>query len=409
MKEAPVGEGRQRRIAMVAYTHYATDPRCRREAELCLDAGWEVDFFALRGSRGDAPLSPGLHLVEMPMDRYRGGSAAAYVGSYLRFLLLASGALLRRHLFRRYAVVHVNTMPDFMVLTALVPRLLGARVILDVHDVMPEIYMTKFGVGPDHWKIRLLRCQEVWSARIAHAVLTAEHPKAELLAEHGVPPGKIRVLLNLPDERIFPERPVAPRDVPDAPGDPFRVVYHGTVAHRLGLDLGIAAVELAWKRYPGMRYRILGDGDQLPELRRLVAERGLDDVVGFTGRFLPVERILPELMAAHLALIPTRPAVSTDYMLPTKLIEYLQIGVPSLVTPTRTVRWYFGEHHPLYLEDTRPEAIAGKLIWARENYGEVCRLAADMREEFLSRYRWREHGPTYLALLDELAGGDARG
>ena len=152
---APTPSNRDR-IAMVAYTHYQTDPRCRREATLAAQAGWDVHFYAL-SQDGSARTSTveGITLHELAMPRYRGGSAAAYVWSYVRFLTLASFVVQKHHLKSRFAVVHVNTMPDFMVGAALLPRLFGAKVILDVHDVMPEIYMTKFRVPATHWKIRL--------------------------------------------------------------------------------------------------------------------------------------------------------------------------------------------------------------------------------------------------------------
>jgi glycosyltransferase involved in cell wall biosynthesis len=395
---------RTRRIAMVAYTHYQTDPRCRREAELCVEAGWEVDFYALRRSGGGDVDLRGVRLLELGMDRYRGGSAAAYILSYVEFLLRAMVALARGHQRRRYDVVHVNTMPDFMVLAALWPRLRGARVVLDIHDVMPEIYMTKFRLPANHWKIRLIRAVEVWSTRMAHRVLTAEHPKAELLAEHGVAPDRIRVLLNLPDNRIFPRR----HPVDDAPAGPddraFRLVYHGTVAHRLGLDLAIGALIELRGRCPEATLRIIGDGDHLPELHRLTDELGLNDRVDFSDAFVPIETIVPELAEAHLAVIPTRFEISTDYMLPTKLIEYLRLGVPALFTPTRTIRWYFGDECVFYLDDPTPAAIADKIAWVRDNMAEARALTAELQENFFARYDWERHKQAYLDMLDELVG-----
>lgn len=395
----------RRRVAMVAYTHYGTDPRCRREASLAAGGGWDVHFYALsQDGRARTSTTEGITLHELGMPRYRGGSAGAYVGSYLRFLLLAGWALQRDHLRSRFDVVHVNTMPDFMVGTALLPRLLGAKVVLDVHDVMPEIYMTKFGVGRDHWKIRLIRAVEVASARCAHRVLTAEHPKAELLAEHGVPREKIEVLLNLPDDRLFAPRFVL-EDGPRGPEDEFRLIYHGTIAHRLGMDNAVGALDLLRNELPGARLALFGDGDQVPELRAQVADAGLAGRVDFSDGFLPIEEIIPSIARAHLAVLPTRHEVSTDYMLPTKLLEYLAFGVPSVFTPTRTVRHYFGDDHPLFIHEPTPERTAEKIRWVHANYAEAKRLTAEMQESWFSRYHWPEHKQRYLRLLDALSGG----
>jgi glycosyltransferase involved in cell wall biosynthesis len=330
------------------------------------------------------------------------------LGSYLRFLTLAAWRVQAAHWRRRYQVIHVNTMPDFMVATALLPRLFGARVILDVHDVMPEIYMTKFRLPAHHWKIRLIRAVEVLAARVSDAVLTAEHPKADLLAEHGVPRDKIRVLLNLPDDALFPLQFVVPEPalVGSEAVDPhaeFRLVYHGTLTHRLGLDQAVAALDALREELPGLRLQLFGEGDQLPELHRQVDELGLQARVWFSDGFRPIEEIIPELRRAHLALLPTRHEVSTDTMLPTKLLEYLACGVPALLTPTATVRHYFGDTHPLYLEDPQPQKIAAKIRWVRHHYADAKQMTAALQSEWFARYHWPDHKKVYLDLLADLA------
>lgn len=397
--------GHRRPIAMVAYTHYATDPRCRREATAAAEDGWPVHFYALaRSGRSMTRAVDGITLHELPLDRYRGRSSALYMLSYLRFLVLATFTLLGGHLRHRFAVIHVNTMPDFMVLAAFWPRLLGARVVLDIHDVMPELYMAKFSLPASHWKPVLVRRVEVIAARLAHAVLTAEHPKAELLARHGIPAGKIHVLLNLPDDRLFdPDLPVPNAMPTDDPKTPFRLIYHGTLAYRHGLDRAVRALPLVTRQFPGVGMTIIGEGDHLPALLRLRAELGLKDHLEIDGNFHPIEEILPRLRAAHLAVIPSRAEVSTDYMLPTKLLEYLALGIPAICTPTRTVRHYFGETHPLYLEDDSPEGVARKVMDARVNYAHIVAQTAETRQRFFSKLRWSRHKRGYLELLDRLA------
>ncbi len=398
------------RIAMVAYTHYQTDPRCRREATLAATYGWDVHFYAL-SSDGSARVSQteGITLHELAMPRYRGGSPVTYVLSYLRFLFLASFAVQNHHLKSRYDVVHVNTMPDFMVATGLLPRLFGAKVILDIHDVMPEIYMTKFGIDDKHWKIRFIKLIEVMSARMAHSVLTAEHPKGELLVEHGIAREKIQVLLNLPDDQHFVPQFVLPDPRMQEPAsDPdveFRLIYHGTLAHRLGMDISIKALDLIKNDIPGARLELFGDGDQLPELHALAKELDLNNKVWFSDGFKPIEQVVPSIAKAHLAVIPTRHEISTDYMLPTKLLEYLAFGIPAVFTPTKTVRHYFGDSHPLFIYDPCPEETAEKICWVRDNYSEAKELTAELQDKWFAKYHWPVHKMSYIELLARLKGG----
>ena len=242
------------------------------------------------------------------------------------------------------------------------------------------------------------------AARLAHAVLTAEHPKAELLARHGIPPDKIHVLLNLPDDRVFdPDASAPAATVTDDPRAPFRLIYHGTLAYRHGLDRAVEALALVTRRFPGVGMTIIGEGDHLPVLLRMRDELGLRDHLEIDGSFHPIEEIVPRLRTAHLAVIPTRAEVSTDYLLPTKLLEYLALGIPAVCTPTRTVRHYFGEAHPLHLEDDSPEGVARKVVHARVNYARIVAQTAETRRRFFGELRWSTHKRIYLELLERLA------
>ena len=410
MRESSRHDGR---IAMVAYTHYQTDPRCRREATLAATYGWDVHFYALsQDGKSKISKTEGITLHELAMPRYRGGTPAAYVMSYVRFLILASIAVQGHHMKSRYDVVHVNTMPDFMVGTALLPRIFGAKVILDVHDVMPEIYMTKFKVPDTHWKIRLIKFMEVTSARLAHTVLTAEHPKAKLLTEHGVPEDKIQVLLNLPDDKLFVPQFIFSDPVLESPAsDPdseFRLIYHGTIAHRLGMDHAVGALDLIKEDIPGARLELFGDGDQLDDLIRMADELGLQDKVWFSHGFKPIEEVIPSIQKAHLAVIPTRHEISTDFMLPTKLLEYLAFGIPAVFTPTKTVRHYFGNEHPLFIHNPSPEETAEKIRWVRNNYGKAKELTAELQDSWFSKYHWPDHKMSYINLLQRLKNNNPR-
>jgi glycosyltransferase involved in cell wall biosynthesis len=251
----------------------------------------------------------------------------------------------------------------------------------------------------------------VASSRLADAVLTAEHTKGELLIAHGMPAAKVHVLLNLPDDSLFTpqftlEDPFRGRSLTDVPE--FRLIYHGTLAHRLGMDNAIGAMPRVLAAIPSARLQLFGDGDQLPELHAQAESLGIADRVHFSDGFVPIEQIIPDIRRAHLAVLPTRHEVSTDYMLPTKLLEYLAFGIPAVFTPTHTVRHYVGDEHPLFLTDPTPENTAAKILWVANNYAEAKRLTAELQDRWFSRFHWPVHRKVYLELLDELCG-DAGG
>ncbi len=386
------------RVAMVAYTYYSSDPRVQREAEALASRGDEVIFFCLR--KPGEPSSERIREVEvrhLPMARYRGGNGLLYMGSYLLFLFLAQFALTLAHLRKAFDLVHANNMPDFMAFVGLWTRAMGCPLILDIHDVMPELYQGKFSVKASHPMIRMLRFQERISAALASRVLTSEHTKKEALIEHGIDAEKIEVLLNLPDSRIFKREEAAS----GSPNGSFRLINHGTIAHRLGLDIAIRAVAEIGDAIPGLRLDIIGEGDHREELLRLRAELKLEDQVHFSDGFVPVEELPPLIRQADLAVIPSRPDVSTRYMLPTKLLEYAILGVPAVVAPTYTIRHYFDESSVEFFDPENPRSLAEKIIALHGDPDRRKRLA-EGSARFFETYDWPVHKKVYLDLVDSL-------
>ena len=190
------------KVLMAAYTNYRRDPRVKREAEALVGAGYEVVFLASRQpNEPHREAIEGVQVIKVLRLNDRRTSTVAYILDYLIFFVALLLHVSMRP--RRYRLIHVNNMPDFLVFAAFLPRVLGTPVIHDIHDLMPELFADKFAAGADHWLVRLLRVQEKWAGRMASAVLTVEDRLKSILSTRGIPEQKIRVLMNLPDERIF--------------------------------------------------------------------------------------------------------------------------------------------------------------------------------------------------------------
>ena len=164
---------RGKSAAVVLFSYYPMDPRPRRAAEALVKEGMKVEVICLRESDSERTRETvnGVDVRRLPLQRRRGGGVG-YVVQYVTFLAMALGILAARSFRRRYHLVHVHNMPDILVLSALVPKALGAKVILDLHDPMPELMMTIFGLDGGNWKVRLLRRLEKWSIKRATLALT---------------------------------------------------------------------------------------------------------------------------------------------------------------------------------------------------------------------------------------------
>jgi glycosyltransferase involved in cell wall biosynthesis len=388
---------------MVVHAYYPlAETRVQREAETLVRAGFDVDVICLR-DEGERPRDRWggveIHRLRAGVDKR---VLAAQLLSYLRFFVLATCRLTRLHLRRPYATVQVHNLPDFLVFCALVPKLRGVPVILDLHDLMPEFFAGRF--APDRPVVaQIIRWQERLACRFADHVITVSEHWRQALVDRGVPAARCSVVMNLADERIFhpPARPGPSRS--RSSGAPFRLLYHGTVTHRYGLDLAVRAVARLRDDITGIRLTILGQGDQMPELVDLVRELRLDGHVDLQDRLLPAEALPEVIAAADLGVVPYRDDVFTDGLVPTKLLEYAAMALPCVAARTTAIETTFGDSVVAYSAPGDVEALACTIRELWQDPAAAERLAAGSRR-FTERHSWARAGRDYASLVASLSG-----
>lgn len=383
---------------MIAYTNYHTDPRVIREAEAAAGAGFEVDFLALR--RGEEPQEEwvrGVRVIHLNQVRYRGSGVLRYLYSYLQFFIRCFFKTASLHLARRYSVVHVNNMPDFFVFCALIPKLMGAKVILDIHDPMPNTFASKFKSGERGFFFKLLLWQERMSAAFADQVLTVHDPVKQhiLVKQHRLPDSSIEVIANFADDELFSVRASERCD------ETVRLVFHGTILERYGLRNAMLALA-------GMRHRdrvnvkIIGEGDFSDELSRLIDTLDLGGTVQFDNRMYPLEQIPTMLADRNLGLVPLQISSITEYAIPLKLLEYLCMGIPSVTVRNVAIGYYFGDDDCLFFDPSDPESlrrILDRVASEPALLGQYRDRALALRPKFL----WSKEKEKYIALLRKLS------
>lgn len=397
-------EHRMSNILMVAYTNYRRDPRVRRQAEALVAQGHRVTFLA-RHQAGEPERETvcGVDVIKLPGLSHARTSTFGYLADYGIFFALVCVRLTWRP--RRWALIHVNNMPDFLVFAAWLPRLLGRPVIHDVHDLMPELFQEKFAGGKQHPFVRLLKLQERWAGRFASAVLTVEERLRGILSERGIPRSKIHVLMNLPDERVFVRRShVAAKP----PGAPFVIAYHGTLAQRLGLDIAIQAIAIAGPQIGPVELRIIGAGEQREALIALRDSLGLQQCVTFSDGFVALESIPSLIEDADVGIVPLRICEATDVMLPTKLLEYVWLGVPCIVVRTGTIQRYFDDSMVEFFESENPQSLARAMVSLQRDPSRRASLAREAHERFAARHAWSVHKSVYIGLVDALLQGQGQ-
>ncbi len=387
------------RVLIIAYSSYVRDGRVKRHAEALARRGDHVDVICL----ADAQLrsANGVTAIGIEMPRYHGASRFGYVASYVRFFTRAAAIALRLNRAQRYDVVIVCSIPDAVVLCAVPLKLLGSRVILDVHDTMPELYRDKFGGSRGALGARLLMLEERMSASLADRVLAVHDLHRIRLESAGIPSHKIRVVLNSPDPKIFSRTPNR-RNA----GAGLTLVCHGTVTRRLGLDVTFKALELLGDKSAGMRLMVIGRGDYLVQAKAQVAAMELQDRVSFVAP-VPIEE-LPELLRqADVGLVPNRPSAATHLMLPVKLLEYATLGIPVIAARLCTVEHYFGDDAIRFFEPGNPAALAAAIAELQANRERRAALAS-RASEVAETLSWKHQSERYFDAIDSLIGAGAR-
>jgi len=385
-------------VLMIAYTYYESDTRVIREAEAAVEGGFEVDFLALR-----KPGSPktevvrGVRVIRLNQAKYRGRGYAAYVLGYLMFFLRCLVASATLHLKRRYRVIHVSNMPDLLVFSAIVPKFLGAKIILDIHDPMPDTFATKFRGPKAGFFYRLLLWQERLSAAYSDRTITVHEPVREgILLKHGFKRESVGVIANFADERLFPLRESFHSN------GKVRLVFHGTILERSGLRILVTAMAKV-RHKERVSLKIIGEGDFSPALTAMIESLKLSDIVEFDNHTYPAHLIAARLADCNLGIVPLEVGAVTNYALPLKLLEYISMGLPVVSVRNYAISYYFEESDCLFFEWNEPKSLSAVL----DRIAECPEILMRYRERSIAirhRFSWNGEKEKYVALLRELAG-----
>ena len=388
-----------KRVAIVVHAVFPGDPRVRRQSDALADAGYEVDIFALRQA-GEAAedREDGLRIVRLPVNRAFVGFAG-HLAEYVAFTAMASWKLAREHRRRRYDLVQVATVPDFLGFAALPEKLGGVPLLLDLHEDMPEFFRDRF----THPLLRPLQpvvgAISRASAAVADELITVHEPLRQLSIARGVPPEKIGVVMNSADGRLF-DRERHPRRPFMADGT-LRLIHHSNLQRLYGLD---GAVEGLARIGPALPWRldVYGDGPWRSQIEAAIKRTGLADRVTLHGA-VPMDD-LPELLAAaDIGLVPSLHEPYLEYSLSTKLLEYAAMGVPTIATDLATFRHHFTDAALRFIPGGEPLALARAVeSLAADPDGTVATGLEAQRQA--TAYDWEHQKGRYLAVVARLAG-----
>lgn len=393
------------RHCMVVHSHYPIgEPRVERQAKALIQRGYQVDVICLRSDQ-EKPFErvDGVDIFRLPVQRHRGRGAAFQMIEYMVFFILAFFRLSQLYLQRRYDSVQIHNLPDFLVFTAIVPKLGGARIILDLHDLMPEFFASSFKTGMENAAVRLLLIQEKLSCWFANHVITVTELWRKSLIGRGVSAEKVSVVMNVADDSIFHRLTIPVTGDTKKSTDSFNLIYHGTLAHRYGIDLLIEALAKVRTQIPEVHLVIHGRGEFIEELRHQAKALNVESLITFSTSYLPMTDIPLLIQQADLGIVPYRRDIFTDGILPTKLMEYVALGVPVLAADTPIIRQYFDESMVQYFQAGDANDLASNILWLYQHRDRLAALAQNA-DQFNMQYNWNRVADSYAETLNRLSG-----
>ena len=383
------------RVSMVSYSFYRSDTRVQQYARALAERGDQVEVLALR-REGDAAeeFIDGVKVAGIERRNRDERGPFTYLCRILRFFVRAAFILARRHRVQPYDVIHVHSVPDFMVFAAAIPRCSGARVILDIHDILPELYASKFQVSSSSLVFRMMKIIETCSTAFADHVIIANHLWYERLVARSVPREKCTPICNHPDLRYFHARHRTRTD------GKFLIMYPGTLNWHQGLDVAIRAFSKIAGVVPQAEFQIYGDGPTKPALTQLTQKLGLTGRVRFYDP-KPLREIIGLMSQADLAVVPKRAESFGNEAISTKVLEFMALGVPVVQSRTKVGTYYHTEARTMFFASEDVDDLARCMLLLISDPQRRQRLVANALEHAREN-DWMLKKQLYLELVDSL-------
>jgi len=399
----PIQEYLHKRHCMIVFAEYPlAETRVQREAEALIRNGYDVDIICLRkpGEKA-ADIYNNVNIYrenyQFPGIFLKSDGVAQRFLDYIRFFLSATLRLNKLNSQKHYATIQVHNLPDFLVFSTFFCKRKGIPVILDLHDLMPEFFVGRFG---DNSSLiaKIIRWQEHISCKFANHVITVSEHWRQALIDRGVPADKCSVVMNVADDNIF--HPAEDKQIHSPEDKGFRLIYHGSMHQRYGLDLAIQAVALLREKIPGIHLSLVGQGEFLPDMRSMIDRLDLDKYVTIERKHL-AEELPAIILSCNLGVVPYRTDVFTDGLLPTKLMEYAALGMPAVAARTTAIQAYFSDTITEFFKPGDAADLARCILMLYHNPLRLAELAHGSLK-FREKYNWTRIGSEYVALVERI-------
>ncbi|MBW2610582.1 MAG: glycosyltransferase family 4 protein [Deltaproteobacteria bacterium] len=380
---------------MLAYTFYEIDNRVRRYAETLVKRGDYVGVIALRRENYDRKETiNGVNVYRIQKRTLNEKGKFSYLYRIIKFLLKSGFFLAKKSFIEKIDLVHVHSVPDFEVIAALIPKLKGAKIVLDIHDIVPEFYASKFNTNNNSLIFKMLILVEKFSIAFSDHVIISNHIWHKTLTSRSVKKNKCTTIMNYPDNSIFYRRSLKRRN------DKFIIIYPGTLSWHQGVDIAVKALAIIKNKVPEVEFHIYGEGPDRNDIDAFVKKNRLADRV-FLNPPLPIDQIAELMANCDLGIVPKRNDSFGGEAFSTKTLEFMSLGVPIIVSRTKIDNYYFDESIVKFFEPENEQDLAESMLLLIKN-SEFRETITSNALKFLNKNNWDIKQHIYLDLIDSL-------
>ncbi len=379
------------KIAVIAYTTFSTDTRVQKEAYAALEAGYELDIYTLE-DKHVADYSS-FNFIRSNIVQYKGQSKFEYIFSYIKFFFYCLFFLTFRVFSNKYKFIHVHNMPNFLVFSTLIPKIFGAKIILDIHDLMPEIFSVKFKLPLNHWLIKMMYFEERVSANFVNEIISTNGFHTKRFNDNGIKNVRITEVINVADEQIF-----YPPNSKEYTSSELFIAYPSTLAKRLGIDDLLDAVEYLNNKGLKIRLSIYGDGEYREDISKRIINKNLESIVNLSDTFVGLQTLSKELDSAHIGVIPLPSNVSNDIAMPVKIYEYFAKKICVVATDLPLMKSCFNNSVVFYQQGNSADLSA--TIERLYNDRSLIKEYAEKGYNKFSTQTWNYYKAKYISILN---------
>ena len=386
-------------VCHLLYEEFPRDPRVRRYVNslneqdkkciiICSKKKHEKFFEEWNGNR----------VYRIPISKKRSSFVFTFF-EYLFFTDISAYLLFYLGIKYRIKLIHVHTLPDFLVFAAFWNKIFGAKIILDLHEIFPELYMARTGADVSSFKVKLLKFAERISIRFANRLMTIhDNAKDIFISRNKNIENKITVVMNGVDPAEFKETKHIDT------GD-FVIMYNGTINKILNLTLIVEAIDVLKNKinaedFRKIKFRLYGDGPSVEEILSLANKLGLKQNVEYMG-FIQPTQMHEEVLKANVLVLPPLKNIYSDLFYTIKLVEMIYLKIPVIATRLNTYLKYYGEDSLFYFDSGNKEQLAEKIKEVLTSPDLVAKKTENAYNDYM-KVSWEIMKERYLKMINEL-------